>query len=159
MFYKSFLQDLGSIGLEDQTPPPPYVGMAKSLFCSGKPQNHADKNLKQEVQYGIIQLTIPESFMKFCSAVLEEQWIRDGDGRTNKWMDIRITIYPCKLCGGYNKKGHIIAARSKQQVQWESKKNVDMTKIMKKTSFILSKKDLEKKHRIVKIKMAFQYFI
>lgn len=34
-----------------------------------------------------------------------------------------------------------------------------MTKIMKKTSFILSKKDLEKKHRIVKIKMAFQYFI
>ena len=27
-------------------PPPPYVVMAKSLFCSGKPHNHADKNLK-----------------------------------------------------------------------------------------------------------------
>ena len=51
---------------------------------------------------------IPESFMKFCSAVLEEQRIRDWgtdgrtDGRTNERTDIRITIYLCNfLCGGY----------------------------------------------------------
>ena len=86
--------------------PLPYVVMAKSLFCSGKPQNHADKSLKQEVQYGIM-CSIPESFLKFCSAVLEEQRIRDWEGRTAGRMDertdIRITIYPCNfICGGYN---------------------------------------------------------
>ena len=50
--------------------------------------------------------------MKFCSAVLEEQRIRDWEGRTdrrteerpNGRTDIRITIYPLNfVCGGFNK--------------------------------------------------------
>ena len=45
---------IGLRGVADQRCPP-YVVMAKSLFCSGTPQNHADKNLKQEVQYGLMQ--------------------------------------------------------------------------------------------------------
>ena len=45
----------GLRGVADQRWLPPNVVMAKSMFCSGKPQNHADKNLKQEVQYDIMQ--------------------------------------------------------------------------------------------------------
>ena len=33
---------------------PPYVVMEKSMFCSRKPQNQSDKNLKKEVQYDIM---------------------------------------------------------------------------------------------------------
>ena len=59
-------------------PPPPYVLMTKSLIFPWKPQNQADKNLKYEVQYGNVYRTNPKSFMKFCSAFLEQQRIRDG---------------------------------------------------------------------------------
>ena len=40
---------------QNDTPRSPMFCMVKSLFCSGKPQNHSNKNLKQKVQYGIMQ--------------------------------------------------------------------------------------------------------
>ena len=65
--------------------------MAKSLFCSGKPQNHVDEN-RRSVWHHVVQ-EISESFMKFCSAVLEElrnrDWEGPMDGRTDGRMDRR----------------------------------------------------------------------
>ena len=76
--------------------------------------------------------------MIFCSAVLEEQWTRDWDGRTGEQTkertDIRITIYPSNfICGGYNNKqpmGHNAHLRNKhiwanlwlyRNIDWEGK--------------------------------------